>query len=179
MISNNRFMRINEPTIEEDDFRLKKHYGALLDWFKRNLDYEVFLIENKLKYKIEQGDVYEIDFGRNIGSELNERHYAVVLHNSEEDAQNIVVVPLTTKLHYSYGEAIEVGYLPGVKTNEVSFAKISQIRTVDKVRIYLRPIINNSFERGYNKPIGPVSKLTTEQFKLIVAGLNKLINNRL
>ena len=79
------------------------HY---LTGFKRNLDYEVFLLRIHWKYKIEQGEVYEVDFGRNIGSELNERHYAVVLHNSEEDAQNIVVVPLTTKVHYSYGEAI-------------------------------------------------------------------------
>ncbi len=179
MTPNNRFMRINEPSIAECDFRLKKQYNALFDWFKRNIDYETFLLENKLKYKIEQGDVYEIDFGRNIGSELNERHYAVVLHNSEEDAQNIVVVPLTTKIHFSYGEAVEIGYLPGVKTNEVSFAKISQIRTVDKVRIYLRPIINSSLANGYSKSIGPVTKLTTEQFKLIIAGLNKLINNRL
>lgn len=179
MIPNNRFLRINEPAIEACDYRVKKHYSALLDWFKRNLDYELFLLENKLKYKIEQGDVYEVDFGRNLGSELNERHYAVVLHHSDEDAQNIVVVPLTTKLHYSYGEAVELGYLPGVKTNEVSYAKISQIRTVDKVRIYLRPIINNNYEKGFSNTIGPVTKLTSEQFKVIVSGLNKLINNRL
>lgn len=172
-------MRINEPTMDGSDLRLKKQYTALFDWFKRNLDYEVFLLENTLKYKIEQGEVYEVDFGRNIGSELNERHYAVVLHNSEEDAQNIVVVPLTTKVHYSYGEAIDIGYLPGVNTNEPSFAKISQIRTIDKVRIYLRPIINVNYENGVSKSIGPVCKLTTEQFKLIVNGLNKLINNRL
>ncbi len=178
MTPHNRFMRISENNLYEPDTRVKRQYSALFDWFKRNLEYELFLLEHRLQYKIEQGEVYEIDFGRNIGSELNERHYAVVLHHSDVDAQNIVVIPLTTKQHYSYGEAIEIGYLPNVDTTEKSYAKISQIRTVDKARIYLRPLISNSNRRCSKEP-GPVTKVNSEQFKLIISGINRLINNRL
>ncbi len=175
-----RFMRISDSgTAQSELERPKKHLAAMLDWFKRALEYETFLLTNSLRYKIRQGEVYEIDFGRNVGSELNERHYAVVLHHSDEDAQNIVVVPLTTKIHYSYGEAIELGYLEGIRTNEKSYAKISQIRTVDKARIYLRPIISERSETTNRRQFGPVTKLTGDQFKLIISGMNKLINNKL
>lgn len=174
----NRFLRISDNVLDNESISIKRQYSALFEWFRRNIEYEMFLIENVLRYDIKQGEVYEIDFGRNIGSELNERHYAVVLHNSEETAQNIVVVPLTTKVHYSYGEAIDIGYLPNIQTNERSYAKISQIRTVDKARIYLRPLINSHNNRC-RKEAGPVTKLSDDQFKLIIGGINKLINNRL
>lgn len=179
MDENERFLRISDEAWGEDTYRLKKQYFALFDWYKRNLEYEVFLARNKLRYHIKQGEVYEIDFGRNVGSELNERHYAVVLHNSDVEAQNIVVVPLTTKVHYSYGEAIDLGFLPGVKTSERSYAKISQIRTVDKARIYLRPIISSDNNKPSRHTCGPVTKLSARQFSLIIEGLNKLINNAL
>ncbi len=179
MDTEKRFMRISDSLNTNELERPKKHLNALLDWFKRAIEYETFLMSNTLRYKIRQGEVYEIDFGRNVGSELNERHYAVILHHSDEEAQNIVVVPLTTKIHYSYGEAIELGYLEGIRTNEKSYAKISQIRTVDKARIYLRPIISERLSSANRRQFGPVTKLTEEQFKLIISGLNKLINNAL
>lgn len=177
----NRFMRVNERDTTPEDWNLKKRYLAIFDSLKRKIEYESFLQDNKLRYQINQGEVYEIDFGRNVGSELNERHYAVVLHNSDPEAQNIVVVPLTSKIHYSYGEAIDLGYLPNINTDEKSYARVSQIRTVDKVRIYLKPIINSRTDGKYKeeRQFGPVTRLTEEQFKLIVKGLNSLVNNRL
>lgn len=180
MNTNNRFLRINDSeTSKGVDQHFKRQYTALFDWFKRSLEYETFLLENTLRYQINQGEVYEIDFGRNVGSELNERHYAVVIHHSDPEAQNIVVVPLTTKIHYSYGEAIDLGFLPSVDTNVRSYAKISQIRTIDKARIYLRPIIENSSNGRTERKLGPVSRLSEQQFKLVLHGIQKLINNRL
>lgn len=176
MNEQNRFMRISSENTKADPWRAKR-YAALFDWFKRSLDYETFLDMNTLRYDIKRGEVYEIDFGRNIGSELNERHYAVVIHNSSEEAQNIVVVPLTTKKHFSYTEAVEIGVLQGVRTSEVSYAKISQIRTVDKARIYLRPLMNIETSKPTGKQIGPVSTLTRSQFETLINGFNNLINN--
>ncbi|HZJ89586.1 MAG TPA: type II toxin-antitoxin system PemK/MazF family toxin [Bacilli bacterium] len=170
-----RFLRISSPGLSNIAWRERKKQ-ALFSWFKRSIGYETFLEQNKLQYKILRGEVYEIDFGTNIGSELNERHYAVVIHNSDIDAQNIVVVPLTTKKHYSYMNAIELGVLEGVKTNEISYAKISQIRTVDKARIYLRPLMNIETKKPTGKQIGPVSRLSKEQFDQVIKGLNNLIN---
>lgn len=173
----NRFFRISEGDPVDVD-RKRKRAGGMLDWIKRWIEYSIFLESNSLRYKINQGEVFEIDFGRNVGSELNERHYAVVMHHSDEEAQNIVVVPLTTKVHYSYGEAIDIGYLPNVDTNDRSYARVSQIRTVDKARIYLRPIINTCENKATTKTVGPITKISREQFKLIVEGVNKLVNNR-
>ena len=178
MTPNNRFLRISENVVGEGDIRIKRHYNALFDWFKRNLEYEMFLLDNTLQYTLKQREVHEVDFGRNIGSELNERHYAVVLHNSDENAQNIVVVPLTTKIHYGYGEAIDLGFLPNVNTNERSYARVTQMRTIDKARIYLRPLINTQDNRCRSEA-GPVTMVSEEQFKLIISGINKLVNNRL
>jgi hypothetical protein len=144
-----RFMRISDSgTAQSELERPKKHLAAMLDWFKRALEYETFLLTNSLRYKIRQGEVYEIDFGRNVGSELNERHYAVVLHHSDEDAQNIVVVPLTTKIHYSYGEAIELGYLEGIRTNEKSMPKLVKFaRSIKPVFIYDQLLVNGLRQR--------------------------------
>ena len=76
-------------------------------------------------------------------------------------------------------EAIDLGYLPEVKTTEKSYAKISQIRTVDKARIYLRPIIHTEDNKPCRHIYGPVTKLTADQFRLVIEGLNKLLNNQL
>lgn len=173
----NRFLRISDGD-PIDIERQRKKLGGMIDWVKRAVEYSIFLENNSLRYKIKQGEVFEIDFGRNVGSELNERHYAVVMHHSDEEAQNIVVVPLTTKVHYSYGEAIDIGYLPDVETSDRSYARVSQIRTVDKARIYLRPIIHSCDNRPSTKILGPITKISTEQFKKIVEGLNHLVNNR-
>lgn len=171
-----RFLRISSPELSKSSW-LERKKQALFSWFKRSIGYETFLEQNKLQYQILRGEVYEIDFGTNIGSELNERHYAVVIHNSDIDAQNIVVVPLTTKKHFSYMDAVELGFLEGVKTHEISYAKISQIRTVDKARIYLRPLMNIDTPKPTGKQIGPVSRLSKEQFDQVIKGLNNLINN--
>lgn len=171
-----RFLRISSPT-KTEQYKRARTFSAMIDWFKRSIDYTTFLDENTLQYTIRRGEVYEVDFGRNIGSELNERHYAVVIHNSDPDAQNIVVVPLTTKKHFSYAEAVEIGFLEGVKTDEISFAKVSQIRTVDKARIYLRPLINIDTEKPTGRTVGPVSTLSNRQFQIVIEGINNLINH--
>ena len=132
-----------------------------MEWIKRLHGYTTFLYANTLRYKLKHGEVYEIDFGRNVGSELNERHYAVVLHDSNELSQNVIVCPLTTKFSDGGENAlINIGRLPGIITVDDSFAKISQIRTVDKVRIYIRPIINHEYNNNqYQRKVGPVSCL--------------------
>lgn len=175
-MSSERFFRISSPNVTVSPEKRHRHYNLMFDWFKRSMDYELFLTTNTLRYNIKQGEVFEVDFGRNIGSELSERHYAVAIHDSGELAQNIIVVPLTTKAHYSYGEAVELGILKGIKTTESSFAKISQIKTIDKARIYLRPIINIETAKPDGAIVGPVTKLTNEQLKIVKTALLKMLD---
>ncbi len=180
----NRFLRIN--TSVERDSLLSAHerarirnIEALSDWFKRHLGYTTFLFHSKLQYSLMRGEVYEVDFGRNVGSELNERHYAVILHDSSPQSQNALVCPLTTKTSEG-GEAalINIGRLPNIVTVEDSFAKISQIRTIDKARIYIRPVMNKDYNsQDFGKKPGPVSILTNNQMKLIAKSIVEVFNN--
>lgn len=156
-----------------------RNIEALTDWFKRQLGYTTYLYQNELYYTLKQGEVYEVDFGRNVGSELNERHYAVVLHDSNDTSQNVLVCPLTTKTSEGGENAlINIGRLQGLGTAGESFAKISQIRTIDKVRIYIRPVMNKDFnDENFTRRIGPVSILTDAQFKKITTAMSEVFDN--
>lgn len=157
-----------------------RNIEALTDWFKRQLGYTTYLYQNELYYTLKQGEVYEVDFGRNVGSELNERHYAVVLHDSNDTSQNVLVCPLTTKTSEGGENAlINIGRLQGLGTAGESFAKISQIRTIDKVRIYIRPVMNKDFnDEDFTRRIGPVSILTDAQFKKITTAMSEVFDNK-
>lgn len=180
-----RFLRISnsvefDHTITRQERARIDAIQALGEWVKRQYGYTNYLYANSLRYKLKRGEVYEVDFGRNVGSELNERHYAVVLHDSNELSQNVLVCPLTTK-HSEGGDnaLINIGRLPDIVTVDDSFAKISQIRTIDKVRIYIRPVINSEHNgEHFQRRIGPVCCLRDAQFKLITQAINDVFDHR-
>lgn len=180
-----RFLRIsNSVDLDYNISRQEKariaSSQAIADWVKRLYGYTNYLYTNTLRYKLKRGEVYEVDFGRNVGSELNERHYAVVLHDSSELSQNVLVCPLTTK--YSDGgdnALINIGKLPDIVTVDESFAKISQIRTIDKVRIYIRPVINHEYNGdNYQRKVGPVCCLRDAQLQMIVNAVIDVFENQ-
>lgn len=181
----NRFVKISNSC--EYDFNISKQekaqiasFQSLMEWIKRLHGYSTFLYANTLRYRLKRGEVFEIDFGRNVGSELNDRHYAVVLHNSSELSQNVLVCPLTTKFSDGGENALlNIGRLPKIVTVDDSYAKISQIRTVDKVRIYIRPIINSEYNgENYQRKVGPVTCLDEKQLSLITNSLLDVFNNK-
>lgn len=180
-----RFLRIsNSVDLDYNISRQEKariaSSQAIADWVKRLYGYTNYLYTNTLRYKLKRGEVYEVDFGRNVGSELNERHYAVVLHDSSDLSQNVLVCPLTTK--YSDGgdnALINIGKLPDIVTVDESFAKISQIRTIDKVRIYIRPVINHEYNGdNYQRKVGPVCSLKDAQLQMIVNAVIDVFENQ-
>ena len=180
-----RFLRIsNSVDLDYNISRQEKariaSSQAIADWVKRLYGYTNYLYTNTLRYTLKRGEVYEVDFGRNVGSELNERHYAVVLHDSSELSQNVLVCPLTTK--YSDGgdnALINIGKLPDIVTVDESFAKISQIRTIDKVRIYIRPVINHEYNGdNYQRKVGPVCCLRDAHLQMIVKAIIDVFENQ-
>lgn len=180
----NRFVRISNSVEQDYDvIRAEKNqinsFQSIMDWFKRLYGYNSFLYTNTLKYRLKVGEVYEIDFGRNVGSELNDRHYAVVLHESSELSQNVLVCPLTTKfIDGGENALINIGRLPDIVTVSDSYAKISQIRSVDKVRIYIRPIINQEYNDNNYRKVGPVCRLRDNQLALIKNALYDVFENK-
>lgn len=49
------------------------------------------------RYITRIGEIYEIDFGENIGTEFSGVHLAVCLSNTSPDQERVLVIPLTTK----------------------------------------------------------------------------------
>lgn len=82
---------------------INNYYCAnLLDWFDEVVLKNTALYKSKKDttqqdqelYKKSRQNVYWINFGRNIGSEFQDYHYAVVLFETKYTA---IVVPLTSK----------------------------------------------------------------------------------
>lgn len=57
------------------------------------------IILNKPNFK--RGQIIKVDFGVNMGSELSNTHFAIVLNNDDNNnVDNITVIPLTSKTGY-------------------------------------------------------------------------------
>lgn len=85
---------------------IDNYYCAnLLDWFNEVILKNISIYKSKNSetemdqeiYKKNRQYVYWIDFGRNIGSEFRDLHFAVVIYESKYTA---LVVPLTSKKEY-------------------------------------------------------------------------------
>ncbi len=82
---------------------IENYYCAsILDWFNEVLEKNYIIHESKINisktdqevFKKYRQKVYWINFGKNIGSEFRDYHYAVVLYESKYTA---IVIPLTSK----------------------------------------------------------------------------------
>ena len=85
---------------------IDNYYCAnLLNWFNEVVFKNIAIFKSKLDdnqidqelYKKERQFVYWIDFGRNVGSEFRDLHFAVVVYESKYTA---LVIPLTSKKEY-------------------------------------------------------------------------------
>ena len=94
-------------------------------------------ISNKPNFK--RGEIIKVDFGVNIGSELSNTHFAIVLNNDDNNSvDNITVIPLTSKKGY---KRLNVGNIlkdfdKENKYNNIGYALITQITTISKKKIF-------------------------------------------
>lgn len=115
-----------------------------LDWIKRMLEYSYFSTSYALRFDLKAGEIYEIDWGVNVNAEFSHRHYGVVLQDSNEFNPLVMVCPIkTNRLGGNRKSDIDLGIIEGISEEGTkSLAIINQIRTVDKMRIYSKNIIN-------------------------------------
>lgn len=80
-----------------DEWMLKK--SKLLLTESENLSNEDDEIEKNNKYRVyDRGTIIKVDFGVNLGSEMSQVHFAIVLNNYDNPKNNVLtVVPLTSK----------------------------------------------------------------------------------
>ena len=113
-----------------------------LEWIKRQLEYASFSEKYLLRYDLKRGEIYEFDWGLNVNAEFSNRHFGVVLADSDIFNPLVTVCPLKSK----HGECnpksdIDLGIIKELGTYNSTVAVINQVRTIDKLRIYLRRII--------------------------------------
>lgn len=102
--------------------------------FKNEADNKTY---NKPNFK--QGEIIKVDFGINIGSELSNTHFAIVLNNDDNNnVDNITVLPLTSKPGYKriYIGNVLKPFIRDKRYNKKSYALITQITTISKKKIF-------------------------------------------
>lgn len=118
-----------------------------LEWIKRLLEYSNFTNHYKLRYFLKKGDILEIDWGINVNAEFSNRHFGVVLADSNEFNPLVMVCPLKTNRNGAHPKSdIDLGIIDCLKTGHGTLAVINQIRTIDKVRIYTKAAIGFSID---------------------------------
>lgn len=112
-----------------------------------------------------------VDFGVNIGQELNHSHPAVVLY-SRPTVGTVLVAPLTSKPSKS-DVVINIGEIPNLEG--FSYCKIDQLRAVSKLRIQTKKH-DGKYYNNFNIKTGIYSnpELTTEQMNLIDSAIQSL-----
>lgn len=112
-----------------------------------------------------------VDFGINVGQELNYSHPAVVLY-SRPNVGTILVAPLTSKQNDS-NVVVNIGKIE--KFDGYSYCKIDQIRAVSKLRIQTKKY-EGKYYNNFNikEGIYSNSELTSKQMDLIDRAIQEL-----
>lgn len=165
----NVFEEIQKAVESVTEFNKKTR---LLNWLKDFSKYILYEPKFKAKdlKKYNPGDLLDINFGYNIGSELSGPHFGVVIEDNSRKDRTIVVIPLSSygspdEIHHKeidLGVLVRLNEYKKSKKNLGSKAKISHIRSVSKQRIYY-PI----------RPEQTLGKLNNNQLQLIY---NEIIN---
>lgn len=127
----------------------------------------------KLNYVpfVTRKQVVWVDFGVNIGQELNHSHPAIVLY-SRPNVGTVLVVPLTSKNNNS-NVILDIGKIQDFE--KFSYCKIDQIRAVSKLRIQTKKY-KGQYYNNYNTKTGIYSnpEVSTTQIELIDKAIQNL-----
>jgi uncharacterized protein YifN (PemK superfamily) len=163
---------------------IDNYYCAnLLDWFNEIVLKNIAIYKSKQSesqtdqelFKKVRQHVYWIDFGRNIGSEFRDFHFAVVVYESKYTA---LVVPLTSKKEHdpkwieeNKNVIVDLGIIDGFpEDTKECYACTFMIQSVSKKRLSRYGDSKN----GYYD-----IKLSNEQMKKICNNLSQIAYNSL
>lgn len=150
----------------------EKRGSIFLDWLDTQNNYlkwETNFDPKRLK-KYKRGDIVFVHFGFNVGAEFGGLHYAVVVKKDSKSSPMLNVVPLSSLKEGQtsddlHPEELYLGKISGLNDKE-SFAKINQMRSVSKIRIF-----------NPKKSSDVAFKLTNEQMDSIDQRIMKLYTN--
>lgn len=145
-------MEIKEKTqiekINESNRNYKSAYNtnfSKFKWLGNWLEKESIIFKNEAQKKknnkpnFKRGEIIKVDFGINIGSELSNTHFAIVLNSDDNNnVDNITVLPLTSKNGYKrlfLGDLLK-SFKNDKRYDKNSYALITQITTISKNKIF-------------------------------------------
>lgn len=115
-------------------------FSKLGNWLEKQSSIFKNEAYNKISSKpnFKRGEIIKADFGINVGSELSNVHFAIVLNNDDNNSvDNITVLPLTSKKGY---KRLYLGNLlksfGNENYNKKTYALITQITTISKKKIF-------------------------------------------
>ena len=122
----------------------KRGQFDVIGWLIRQNEYAKFAERNRVAVRLRAGEIYEVDFGINVNAEFSYRHYALVLADSLENNPLVLVCPLKSNNKGAHPSSdINLGFINCLDSDHESLAVINQIRTIDKLRIFKKPIIHS------------------------------------
>lgn len=152
----------------------KKGQFDVIGWLIRQNEYAKYAERNKLLMAVRAGEIYEVDFGINVNAEFSYRHYALVLADSYESNPLVLVCPLKSNTKGPHPASdINLGFIHALDSDHESLAVINQIRTIDKLRIFKRPLINKT--NGVQESFNGTYRLESNKFIQVRKALDNYI----
>lgn len=153
-------------------YNMMNNLKQQLEWVKRQLEYISFSETYEPSLELKRGDIYEFDWGVNVNCEFSNRHYGVVLQDSKPQNPLVIICPLkTNRFGANPSSDVNLGIISDLSIERETLAVINQIRSLDKMRVYIRPIINGIVEKKL--PF----RLTQEQIEVLLNGVKSIILN--
>lgn len=150
--------------INENDFNqeLKK-----VQWIGRLLNYWT-LNQLLIEINVKAWQIFEIDYGMNVGHEFSGRHYGVTINDSPFYNPIMTVIPIkTAKGKYNESSDIYLGKIEGIQSLKNSIAVVNQIQSIDKMRIFNINSINPKEKKALY--------LNEKQIKVLKKGIQKIL----
>ena len=102
--------------------------------------------KNYRNFNTNIGEIYEVDFGENVGTEFSGRHLAICLRDSTPSQERMFVVPLTTKyVDYNILDEDLISTTSTLGTPIAAGVVLNEARWVSKLRIFkISKILNEN-----------------------------------
>ena len=154
-----------------------------LDWIRRQLEYFSFAEKYSLRYDLKQGEIYEFDFGLNVNAEFSNRHYGVVMVDSDVFNPLVTICPLKTN-HGSMSPKsdVDLGFINCLNSSKTTLAVVNQVRTIDKLRLYTKRIIGAKTDMlcdSQNEEEYEIMRLETHKFEMVQQAYFMYLNGKL
>lgn len=138
-----------------------KRYDSREAWIRRLKCYwNSTMVPRINTYK---GEIYEVDFGENVGSEFSGRHLGLVLEDSLSTNDRVLVIPLTTKIK-KYNLKYICKYTTITNDKFEAGVAVNEMRYVSKKRFFKKSLILKDCCLNENYLLGYASNLKNKDY---------------